>query len=338
MATTCGVSVGSLSFGTVCVGATSDLTFRITHTGDSGQLAGTVSVPGPDFTIQGTAVYDLAPSAFQDFTVRFEPQSAGAKAETVETGNALCTDISADGTGDDTTVCGLSVGSLNFGEVKVGETSDLTFRITNTGCGTLSGSLSISSGGDYFSLVGAASYSLTNNEYQDIAVRFSPTEEGIKTGTVETGNALCSDVSLSGRGEDPVTIPYLQYGDPPDQVTVYLTLASVVPYPIQHGIRQSVGRSEDGKLKVYDHGLAGDRKRTWRVVCYMDNAGVDEYNWKDLEKFFWETVVGGKEQCTFRDSHNHTFTVRIIPDSFQQTVVTAKNYMKVNMLLEEDYA
>lgn len=240
--------------------------------------------------------------------------------------------------------CGVSVGSLDFGEVRVGAFSDLTFRITNTGDGTLSGSINIPHpfllpGETWiFSLVGAASYSLESGEYQDIAVRFSPTEEGIKTGTVELGNALCADVSLSGGGEDLVTVPYLQYGEPPDQVTVYLTIASIVPYPIQHGMKQSVGRSEDGKLKVYNHGLAGDRKRIWKVVCYMDNTGAEEYNWQDLEKFYWETVVGGKEQCTFRDSHNHIFTVRIVPDSFQQTVVAAKNLMKVSMLLEEDYA
>lgn len=335
----CNVSTGNLSFGTVCVGAYSDLTFRITNTGDSGagQLAGTVTVPGPNFTIQGTATYDLAPTEYQDFTVRFEPQSAGAKSETVDTGNALCTDVSVDGTGDDTAVCQVSPVTLNFGDRLVDSYTTLQFRITNTGCSQLNGT--ISSDSPHFIPVGQISYLLEHDEYRDMTIAFQPLSVGLKIGTIDTDTAICQNVSLSGSAKDVETTPYFQHdAGESTEITVYLRRAVVLPHSIAHELPTTISRTEDKKLKVYEHSLAGSKKRIWIVTAYLTNKDVEEYRWVDLEDFYWDIIHGAREQFTFRDNLNHTFTVRMVRFGPPRIEGIVGPLWKIRMILEEDYA
>jgi plastocyanin len=98
--TACGLSTTSLNFGTVAVGVDVDRTFTITNNGST-TLAGTVSSPCPEFTIVGNASYSLAPAAAATITVRLTPTSGGAKSCTIETGNGLCADVSATGSGQE---------------------------------------------------------------------------------------------------------------------------------------------------------------------------------------------------------------------------------------------
>jgi hypothetical protein len=115
--------------------------------------------------------------------------------------------------------CNLDVQSLLFGSVTVGESSDLTFTIKNTGGGALSGTVSETC--DEFSIEGTAAYSLSAGDSATFTVRFSPTSVGSKACTVETGAAECADVSCSGTGEtnqDPVIVSISAV---PAEVTTY---------------------------------------------------------------------------------------------------------------------
>lgn len=338
MAADCQVNYSEIHWGTVCVGSTDDELFKITNTGDSGQLAGTVSVPGPNFTIQGTATYDLAPSEEQWFTVRFEPQSAGFKSETVETGNALCGDVDVDGTGDDTPVCALDQATLNFGGVDVGSVGDLILQITNTGCGTLNGTASINSSYPHFEIIGDASYSLTHDQTKNITIRYTPDTYDEHTGTLETGNdTYCDDVALSGQGTLGDTIPYLKYSSAPI-TTVYFKRAVVLPYTVNEEIPFTISRTEDKALKVYKHNLGGDRKRIWVLTAYMKQVDDDGYRFGDLEYLWRELAQGALKQLTFRDNFNLTYTVRVVkygPPSWQEA--GDRDLIKIRLILEEDY-
>jgi hypothetical protein len=337
MALGCQVNYSTIHFGTVCVGAYDDELFKITNTGDpgDGNISGTVSVPGSDYSIQGTATYDLAPGEEQWFTVRFEPQSAGLKEQTVETGDALCANLDVDGTGNDTAVCAVNLSSLSFGEVAVGSTSDLTFRITNTGCGTVAGTVSIATGSTHWSVQGEDDYSLTGGQYQDFTIRFAPLSAGTFTGSVETGDAICADITLSGTSNYPRTVPYFKHGTGETEVTVYLRTASEVPYPVEHEVPTTISTTEDRSLRVYEHSLAGSRKRIWTVTAHMNEKDDEGYRWKDLVDFYYDTIHGAREQFTFRDASNRTFTVRMI--RFGAPEVVARGWIKIKMLLEEDY-
>jgi hypothetical protein len=87
----------------------------------------------------------------------------------------------------------------------VGEYSDTTFTITNTGGGTLSGTVSESC--DDFSLVGPTDYNLGAGESDTFTVRFEPLFSGPKNCTVETGNDACTDVSCTGTGKSFPSAP-----------------------------------------------------------------------------------------------------------------------------------
>jgi hypothetical protein len=90
---------------------------------------------------------------------------------------------------------------LNFGTVTVGESADLTFTITNTGGGLLSGEV-IETCTDFDIISGGGAYDLAGGEFVSVTVRFSPSAAGPANCTVETGTD-CADVACSGTGENP---------------------------------------------------------------------------------------------------------------------------------------
>ncbi len=89
---------------------------------------------------------------------------------------------------------------LDFGTVTIGEYLDLTFTVTNTGGGTLAGS--ISEACDHYAITaGGGAYSLTAGQFVEVTVRFAPTSAGTQLCAIQTG-AACATVSCTGVGED----------------------------------------------------------------------------------------------------------------------------------------
>lgn len=117
---------------------------------------------------------------------------------------------------------------------------------------------------------------------------------------------------------------------------VYLEHGPLVPYRIAYEPAESVGRAEDGRIKVYKHPLAGDKKRIWRIKCIIDNSGSSGYKWRDLEYFYTKVVEGAKHRCVFVDANSVQYLVRII--DFAPRAIGLNNRHEVTMILEEDYA
>jgi len=324
----CTLDVTSLDFGNVAVDEYSEKQFTITNDGQE-SLAGTVSANGTGFSIQGTAAYNLGAGEYQNFTVRFTPGSLGVKTGIIETGNVLCSDIYVTGTGGST--CTLDPTSLNFGTVGTETIKDMILRITNYGTAVLSGTVSIATGGSQFSIIGDATYSLATGEYQDFTIRFTSDEPGVFPGSVETGNALCSDITLTATAIYIATTPFFDY----ESTTVYLRKTPIPPYPVSPEIPATISRTEDLKIKVYEHGLAGDKKRTIVLTAYMKIVDDVGYRWLDLESFYHETIHGARERFTFSDGV-HVYTVRMT--DFGSPQQETSNIMKIRMVLEEDYA
>jgi hypothetical protein len=85
--------------------------------------------------------------------------------------------------------------------VTIGEHLDKTFSITNTGGGTLSGSVSETC--DHYEITaGGGAYALAADESVVVTVRFEPTAGDTQLCTIETGTD-CSNVSCTGVGYDP---------------------------------------------------------------------------------------------------------------------------------------
>jgi hypothetical protein len=100
--------------------------------------------------------------------------------------------------------CAVQVTSIDFDSVTVSSSRDTTFTITNSGGGTLNGTVSISTAvpcEDFSISVGLGAYSLAEGESHTVTVNFAPTSAGPKTCRFETGNNLCSDVNVTGTGK-----------------------------------------------------------------------------------------------------------------------------------------
>jgi len=194
---TCAVNPTTLDFGEVCVGEYQDQSFTITNVG-SGTMTGTVSESCSHFSIiSGGGAYSLTAGQSVTVVVRFQPTSSGYKTCSIATGT-YCSNVSCAGTGA-APVCSVTPTSLAFGTVCTGEYLDKTFTIENTGGCVLSGSVSESCA--YYSIVsGGGSYSLTTGQTRTVTVRYAPTTTGSHNCTIETGAAICSDVSCTGNG------------------------------------------------------------------------------------------------------------------------------------------
>ena len=197
----CELSVSSLDFQLVTVGESADLPFTLTNNGNT-PLAGTVAVGAgggcSNFALVGTADYDLAPAEFASFTARFAPTAEGPALCTIETGSGACIDLSASGVGFLAAACSLSVESLDFDTVSVGQSDSLTFTITNVGGSTLAGTVAPVCGGG-FSVDAPTSYSLTANQSQSFKVRFAPAAEGPASCVIDAGGQ-CVKISATGVG------------------------------------------------------------------------------------------------------------------------------------------
>ena len=78
-------------------------------------------------------------------------------------------------------IISVSPSSANFGTLLTNTTADAVFGVTNSGAGTLTGTASTSVP---FIILSGGSYSLTNNQGQNVTVRYSPTTAGTNNGTV----------------------------------------------------------------------------------------------------------------------------------------------------------
>lgn len=103
----------TLSFGTVSLGDSVDLSFSITNTG-GGILGGDVSESCDHYSIvAGGGPYALANGDTVHVTVRFKPTASGEQPCSIETGSPDCADATCIGTGDDVTGAETS-GPLSF--------------------------------------------------------------------------------------------------------------------------------------------------------------------------------------------------------------------------------
>jgi hypothetical protein len=211
----CDIDRESIDFGTVPVGEPTDEDFTITNTG-GGLLEGFVSEACPDFGLEsGGGAYSLASGDKHVVTVRFTPSSPEFKECTIQTGQVLCANVYCSGTGEELPECDVDPTVIDLGTVTVDASKDTTFTITNTGGGTLTGAVSEICG-DYEITGGGGAFSLGAAESRIVTVRFTPGSSGLKECTIETGQEICADVTLSGTGELPpdcqVTPTELDFG------------------------------------------------------------------------------------------------------------------------------
>ena len=193
----CSVDPVALDFGTVLPNVPVTRTFTISNTG-GGTLSGSVTEGCATYSVTAPTTYSLTAGQSYTFTVTFQSATAGAFPCTLDTGGD-CNNVTCTGAVELAPACAVTPTTLDFGTVLPNTIVDLTFTISNSGGGTLSGTASADCGG-FFTILSGANYSLTVGQSQVVTVRFQSDVVGENLCTLDAG-ASCGDVSLSGTVE-----------------------------------------------------------------------------------------------------------------------------------------
>jgi len=188
--------------------------------GDAQMELRNISISGTGFQILNmpTLPMILNPGESVDIVVRFLPDRAGVFAGNVivetEGGNAF---IRLSGRGQ-RGVLSLSPLSLNFGQVKLGERKEMSFKIRNEGEEILEvEGMEISGLGFEINEGLRANFSVSAGEEKEVKVVFTPQVVGAASGTIMIFTSYGSgQVMLSGEGVSPFLIvnpATLNFGD-----------------------------------------------------------------------------------------------------------------------------
>ncbi|HEX8926484.1 MAG TPA: choice-of-anchor D domain-containing protein [Terriglobales bacterium] len=205
---TMSASPASLSFGTVTTGQSATTSTVLTNTGAANVTLSGVNSTSSAFQASGISFpLTLAAGQSTTLTVTFAPTASGSQTGTIAVASNATnspTNISVSGTGQTATpVVSLSPTSLTFASQTVATTSAAqNVTVSNTGTAPLSFS-SIALTGSDFAMTNGCGASLAAGASCSIAVKFTPTAAGTRTGTITlTDNASggTQQIALTGTG------------------------------------------------------------------------------------------------------------------------------------------
>jgi hypothetical protein len=237
---------GPISLPDTNVGSSTSIVIQVKNTGNtSGTVSSAPTVTGP-FQISNPPVFPqvLMPNASFTFTLTFTPTQPGAQTGQLLIGSDLFT-VNGNGLGPDivfsyvsgaTTITVGPTGSVIFSPTAVGQTSQLTFMISNTGTTAANVSnIGIGEQNSPFSLSVLPNLPATLAPGQTVQfnINFTPVTVGLVNGTLHID---ATTIPLIGSGTPPPALPaYTIQGPsgnvaPQSQPIVSLNLAS--PYPM----------------------------------------------------------------------------------------------------------
>lgn len=196
----CHVDPAELDFGATHPGGIEYRAFTIRNLGGqpfSGEVPETCP---PYFSVAvGAGSYTLGPGEAHSVTVRFAPQEEGDFSCSLDLGSELCEPVLLyGGAVPEPPVCTICPTSLDFAEVLVGDYTELTFMITNTGGGVLTGEVS-NGCGPFEVTEGAGPFELTSEVSLTVRVRFTPVVVGPVSCYLEI-SGICQDIHCAGEG------------------------------------------------------------------------------------------------------------------------------------------
>jgi hypothetical protein len=191
----CQLSANSADFGVVGPDVPVTRTFTVTNVG-GGTLSGEFTEECFAYTVTDGA-YSLGAGQSQTVTILFQTGQAGTFECTLE-GDSPCGNVSLTGTVEmNPPVCALDVDSLDFGTTFPATPVERSFTITNTGGGTLAGSVTETC--DAYTVSNGV-YSLAAGQSQLVVVMFQSAAVGDFPCILDTGSS-CADLNLTASVE-----------------------------------------------------------------------------------------------------------------------------------------
>src|SRR5204862_3675886 len=130
-------------FGGVNIGSSKDLSCTVKNTG-VGTLIGDVAATAPYSVVSGEDAYNLPAGQSTTVHIRFSPTSGGTFVGDVSFTGGVGASQLVTGTGVLPPTLFSNPSSWDFGSVTVGTSKDLSFLVTNTGGGILTGNVNLS--------------------------------------------------------------------------------------------------------------------------------------------------------------------------------------------------
>ena len=197
--------MSNLTFGSVLLGSSFELTLTVSNLGDADLSISQVASDNPQFTVFPTA-FTVGGSKDQEVTVTFTPSSAGQQTGTLtlSTNDPITPTLTITATGDGgrQPAIELSASQLNFGTVDVGASRDTTFFVHNRGDGILVVH-SVAASDTQF-VPQPDSFAVASMDSVEVTLRFSPhSDKDLSAALLISSNDLASRnsvVTLSGRG------------------------------------------------------------------------------------------------------------------------------------------
>ena len=202
-----------LAFGNVQDGSNTTLSETLTNTGGSSLTISAASAGGTGFSLSGlTLPLTLVAGQSTSFSVKFAPTSAGAASGSISitsNGSNSSLSIPLSGTGVAPGTLTATPTSLAFGSVQVGNRTNLSETLTNTGGPTVTISAANLSGAG-FSLTGLTlPASLNTNQSVTFTATFTPTTAGAASGSISVVSTASNSpltIALSGTGTTAGTL------------------------------------------------------------------------------------------------------------------------------------
>jgi hypothetical protein len=192
-------SDSTLNFNNTCINNTDEVIVNISATGNGSETI-TLSDNSDQFMFSPSS-FTLAAGSSQAVTVTFNPTNWGVKTANLIASSSGGNSATASLTGicvADPLIITSSVGSLNFNNTYVSQTSSVTFTVSAGG--TVQDIVLMSDDTDQFDF-SPASFSMTGaNQSQTVTVYFTPTSNGSKVGilTLSASGGDVAHVSMSG--------------------------------------------------------------------------------------------------------------------------------------------
>src|ERR1700732_2333146 len=214
----------SFSFGSIQIGTSKSLAGTLTNSGGSSLTISAATASGSGFSLNGLSLpLTLTAGQSTSFTVLFSPTASGAASGSVSiTSNGSNPNLSnpLSGTGVTPGALAANPTTVAFGSVQVGNSTNLSETLTNTGGSSVTIS-QVSSSAAAFSISGLTlPLTLTPNRSVTFTATFTPISAGAASGNLSVAsNASNStlNVALSGAGTSAgqlaVSPPSLSFGN-----------------------------------------------------------------------------------------------------------------------------
>jgi hypothetical protein len=180
-------TLASITYTNITTGQTSSQTETLTNTGGVNTVVSAATASGTGFSVTGFTAGTLTPGQSMSFTVTYAPKSAGTSSGTVTvTSNASNPSLAIPLSGTAVTPATLTAvpTSLTYTNITVGQTSNQTQKVTNTG-GTSATITAASASGTGFSISGITPpVVLGPGQSTTFTVTFAPASAGSFSGAV----------------------------------------------------------------------------------------------------------------------------------------------------------